>query len=199
MERLNKHNVTLHTCGLPEQFVRDSLPQVALCGRSNVGKSSLVNALLGRKKLARVSGEPGKTITVNYYNVDHTLYLVDLPGYGYARRSAAEQKRWRMLTDRYFQNNEQLRLVVQLIDLKVGPTVDDDTMLQWLFETKTPYIIVATKADKLNATQRVSQLERLREDQMVVPGTPVIPFSTLKGYGGEDVWDHVLSVLLPFA
>lgn len=196
-KQLNTHNVTLRTCGLPQQFVSDTLPQVALCGRSNVGKSSLVNTLLGRKKLARVSGEPGKTITVNYYNVDNALYLVDLPGYGYARRSASDQKRWRALTDRYFQNNENLRLVIQLIDLKVGPTADDDTMLQWLFETKTPYVIVATKADKLNVTQRTVQLQRLQEDQMVVPGTPVIPFSSLKGYGADVVWEAILSVLIP--
>nr|MBQ4317809.1 ribosome biogenesis GTP-binding protein YsxC [Clostridia bacterium] len=139
---LNVQNTTLAvTAGLPDQLVKDNLPQAAFSGRSNVGKSSLVNALLRRRKLARVSGEPGKTITINYYKVDGKLYLVDLPGYGYAKRSDAEQRRFARLTDGYLQENEQLKLVVQLIDLKVGPTEDDMMMLDWLVQTDTPFII----------------------------------------------------------
>ena len=180
---LNVQNTTLAvTAGLPEQLVRDSLPQAAFSGRSNVGKSSLVNALLRRKKLARVSGEPGKTITINYYKVDGKLYLVDLPGYGYAKRSDAEQRRFARLTDGYLQENEQLKLVVQLIDLKVGPTEDDMMMLDWLVQTDTPFIIVATKADKPNKTDREKMLQYLGQFC-----DTVIPFSALKGEGRDDV------------
>ena len=180
---LNVQNTTLAvTAGLPEQLVKDALPQAAFSGRSNVGKSSLVNALLRRKKLARVSGEPGKTITINYYKVDGKLYLVDLPGYGYAKRSDAEQRRFARLTDGYLQENEQLKLVVQLIDLKVGPTEDDMMMLDWLVQTDTPFIIVATKADKPNKTDREKMLQYLGQFC-----DTVIPFSALKGEGRDDV------------
>jgi len=180
---LNVQNTTLAvTAGLPEQLVKDNLPQATFSGRSNVGKSSLVNALLRRKKLARVSGEPGKTITINYYKVDGKLYLVDLPGYGYAKRSDAEQRRFARLTDGYLQENEQLKLVVQLIDLKVGPTEDDMMMLDWLVQTDTPFIIVATKADKPNKTDREKMLQYLGQFC-----DTVIPFSALKGEGRDDV------------
>ncbi len=180
---LNVQNAQLAvTAGLPEQLVRDGLPQAAFSGRSNVGKSSLINALLRRKKLARVSGEPGKTITVNYYKVDGALYFVDLPGYGYARRSDAERRRWSRLTDGYLQNNPQMKLIVQLIDLKVGPTADDLTMLDWLEQTKTPYILVATKADKPNKTERAAMLEELKRY-----GETVLPFSALTGEGRDEV------------
>jgi len=180
---LNVQNTTLAvTAGLPDQLVKDNLPQAAFSGRSNVGKSSLVNALLRRKKLARVSGEPGKTITINYYKVDGKLYLVDLPGYGYAKRSDAEQRRFARLTDGYLQENEQLKLVVQLIDLKVGPTEDDMMMLDWLVQTDTPFIIVATKADKPNKTDREKMLKYLGQFC-----DTVIPFSALKGEGRDDV------------
>ena len=180
---LNVQNTTLAvTAGLPDQLVKDNLPQAAFSGRSNVGKSSLVNALLRRRKLARVSGEPGKTITINYYKVDGKLYLVDLPGYGYAKRSDAEQRRFARLTDGYLQENEQLKLVVQLIDLKVGPTEDDMMMLDWLVQTDTPFIIVATKADKPNKTDREKMLKYLGQFC-----DTVIPFSALKGEGRDDV------------
>jgi len=180
---LNVQNTTLAvTAGLPEQLVRDSLPQAAFSGRSNVGKSSLVNALLRRKKLARVSGEPGKTITINYYKVDNKMYLVDLPGYGYAKRSDADRRRFSRLTDGYLYDNEQLKLIVQLIDLKVGPTSDDITMLNWLEETETPFIIVATKADKPNKTDREKMLAMLEKYC-----DTVIPFSALTGEGRDEV------------
>lgn len=152
---INTQNVRLvMSAGFAEQFPNDTLPQIALSGRSNVGKSSLVNTLLGRKSFARVSGSPGKTITANFYNVDEKLYLVDLPGYGFARRSDAEKEKWSTLMEAYFDQNKQLKLVVQLIDLKVGPTKDDNVMLKWLCDTRTPYIIAATKADKLNVGER---------------------------------------------
>jgi len=180
---LNVQNTTLAvTAGLPEQLVHDALPQAAFSGRSNVGKSSLVNALLRRKKLARVSGEPGKTITINYYKVDNKVYLVDLPGYGYAKRSDADRRRFSRLTDGYLIGNENMKLIVQLIDCKVGPTQDDMTMLDWLEQTETPFIIVVTKADKPNKTDRAKMLEYLGQFCETV-----IPFSALTGEGRDEV------------
>lgn len=190
---LNIQNVRLvMSAGFAEQFPNDNLPQIALSGRSNVGKSSLVNTLLGRKSFARVSGEPGKTITANFYEVDRSLYLVDLPGYGFAKRPDSEKEKWSSLMEAYFRDNRNLRLVVQLIDLKIGPTKDDDMMLKWLCDTRTPYIIAATKADKLNVTERKKNLAALETDQMVLEDTHVIPFSALKGEGRDEVWKYVL-------
>ena len=185
---INYQNVNLvMSAGFPEQFPQDNLPQIAFSGRSNVGKSSLINTLLGRKSLARVSGQPGKTITANFYNIDRQYYLVDLPGYGFAKRPDAEREKWSTLIGAYFDNNPNLRLVVQLIDLKVGPTKDDDQMLSWLYETRTPYIIAATKADKLNVTDRKKNLALLSKDQMILEGTHVIAFSALKGDGRDEI------------
>ena len=185
---INYQNVNLvMSAGFPEQFPQDNLPQIAFSGRSNVGKSSLINTLLGRKSLARVSGQPGKTITANFYNIDRQYYLVDLPGYGVAKRPDAEREKWSTLMGAYFDNNPNLRLVVQLIDLKVGPTKDDDQMLSWLYETRTPYIIAATKADKLNVTDRKKNLALLSKDQMILEGTHVIAFSALKGDGRDEI------------
>ena len=185
---LNTQNVNLKiSAGDPRQFPGDPVAQVAFSGRSNVGKSSLINSLLSRKSLARVSSAPGKTITINFYDVDKKLYLVDLPGYGFARRPDAEREKWSTLMGAYFDNNPNLRLVVQLIDLKVGPTKDDDQMLSWLYETRTPYIIAATKADKLNVTDRKKNLDLLSEDQMILEGTHVIAFSALKGDGRDEI------------
>ena len=185
---INYQNVNLvMSAGFPEQFPQDNLPQIAFSGRSNVGKSSLINTLLGRKSLARVSGQPGKTITANFYNIDRQYYLVDLPGYGFAKRPDAEREKWSTLMGAYFDNNPNLRLVVQLIDLKVGPTMDDDQMLSWLYETRTPYIIAATKADKLNVTDRKKNLALLSKDQMILEGTHVIAFSALKGDGRDEI------------
>ncbi len=185
---INYQNVNLvMSAGFPEQFPQDGLPQIAFSGRSNVGKSSLINTLLGRKSLARVSGQPGKTITANFYNIDRKYYLVDLPGYGFAKRPDAEREKWSTLMGAYFDNNPNLKLVVQLIDLKVGPTKDDDQMLSWLYETRTPYIIAATKADKLNVTDRKKNLDLLSKDQMILEGTHVIAFSALKGDGRDEI------------
>lgn len=178
------------TAGLPSQLVKDGLPQVAFSGRSNVGKSSLINGLLRRKKLARVSGEPGKTITINYYRADG-VYLVDLPGYGFARRSDAERKRFSQLTDGYLTGNDALRGIVQLIDCKVGPTADDLTMLDWLTGTGTPFFIVATKADKPNKTDREAMLASLRQYC-----DTVIPFSALTNDGRDGVMAAIESLIV---
>jgi len=195
--KLNIQNSDLEiTAGTVSQFPAFSIPQIAFSGRSNVGKSSLINSLLGRKKLARVSSAPGKTITVNFYSVDKKLYLVDLPGYGYAKRSAEDKKRWSALTDGFFTarngNDTSLKAVAQLIDMKAGPTSDDVMMLDYLNAVGIPYFIVVTKSDKVNKTDRNKMLGFIKDHPSVREGTPVIPYSSLKNEGKDDVWSAIL-------
>ena len=189
---MNLQNTKLFiSAGELRQFPSHPIPQVALSGRSNVGKSSLINTILGRKALARVSGAPGKTVTINFYDVDGKLFLVDLPGYGFARRAPADKEKWSRLTDGYFTSNkniDRVALVLQLIDLKVGPTADDVMMLRYLRDAELPFAVVATKADKLSKTERTAALERLAVHPDIPADTPIIPFSSLKGEGKEEVW-----------
>lgn len=188
---LKVQNVILKiSAGEPRQIPSDPLAQVAFSGRSNVGKSSLINSLLGRKNLARVSSAPGKTITINFYEIDKKLYLVDLPGYGFAKRTLEEKKKWSALTDGYFtQNNniDRLSLVLQLVDSRIGPTKDDEMMLDYLRAAELPFAVVATKTDKLNATERKKNLAAI-ESHPLISGAPVIPFSALKGEGKDELW-----------
>ena len=191
---LNTQKVSLKiSAGTPRQIPGDPKTQIAFSGRSNVGKSSLINTLLGRKNLARVSSSPGKTITINFYDVDGKLYLVDLPGYGFAKRNPEEKKQWSALTDGYFTQNkniDRLALVLQLVDSRVGPTADDEMMLDFLSQSEIPFVVVATKIDKLNATERKNNLEAIRSHPLV-NGAPVIPFSSLKGEGKEELWKTI--------
>lgn len=185
IKMLNYTNIELvRTAGLSEQIPRDGIPQIALSGRSNVGKSSFLNKISNRKSLARVSGSPGKTITLNFYLVDKKLYIVDLPGYGFAKRAPADREKWSRLTDGYLTGGLPSG-VAQLVDLKVGPTADDEMMLDFLGQTGMPFIVIATKADKLNATDRKKSLEALRSHPLISEHT-VIPFSTLSGEGVEE-------------
>ena len=192
---LNTQNVTLKiSAGTPKQIPSDPIAQVAFSGRSNVGKSSLINSLLGRKSLARVSSAPGKTITINFYDVDRKLYLVDLPGYGFAKRTLEDKAKWSALTDGYFTQNkniDRLGLVLQLVDSRIGPTKDDEMMLDFLRATELPFAVVATKVDKLNATERKKNLEAIR-DHPLIEGVEVIPFSALKGEGKDELWKTIL-------
>lgn len=192
---INFNNTELvMTAGLQSQFPRDGLAQIALSGRSNVGKSSLLNKLVGRKSLARVSGSPGKTITINFYRVDKKMYIVDLPGYGFAKRAPADKARWSKLTDAYFTSGT-MKAVAQLIDLKVGPTADDEMMLDFMNQSDIPYIIIATKADKLNVTNRKAALEALEAHPLIREGTRIIPFSALDGTGKDEAARAMLAVL----
>ena len=188
---LKLQNVILKiSAGEPRQIPSDPLAQVAFSGRSNVGKSSLINSLLGRKSLARVSSAPGKTITINFYEIDKKLYLVDLPGYGFAKRTLEEKKKWSALTDGYFTQNDnidRLSLVLQLIDSRIGPTKDDEMMLDYLRAAELPFAVVATKTDKLNATERKKNLAAI-EAHPLISGAPVIPFSALKCEGKDELW-----------
>ncbi|MEE0970001.1 MAG: ribosome biogenesis GTP-binding protein YihA/YsxC [Clostridia bacterium] len=192
---LNTQNVKLKiSAGQIRQFPRDPVPQITFSGRSNVGKSSLINTLLGRKSLARVSSAPGKTITINFYDVDGKLFLVDLPGYGYAKRTFEDKKQWSALTDGYFTNNpniDLLSLVIQLVDIRVGITKDDQMMIDFLRESGLPFIIAATKSDKPNKTERQKSLSEIASNKSVPEGTPIIPFSSLSGEGKAELWQQI--------
>lgn len=194
---INVQNSALQiSAGLPKQFPRKAVPQIAFSGRSNVGKSSLINTLLGRKALARVSSAPGKTITVNFYDVDGKLFLVDLPGYGFAKRPPAEKAAWSALTDGYFTNNpnaDLLKLVVQLIDARVGPTKDDLLMLDWLIQSEVPFLVVATKMDKLNKTEAAKAVTSLRSAASLPEDITIIPFSSETREGRQDLWNEILA------
>lgn len=194
---INTQNASLRiSAGFPKQFPTDKMVQVALSGRSNVGKSSLVNTLLGRKSLARVSSAPGKTITVNFYDVDKKLFLVDLPGYGFAKRSFENKEQWSALTDGYFTQNpniDLLKLVVQLVDSRIGPTKDDEMMIDFLNGAEIPYVIVATKSDKLNKTERAKSLELISSNPYILPNTPIVYFSSLKNEGKNELWKEIFA------
>ena len=190
---INNSNIAM-TVGNARQFPRDPRPEVALSGRSNVGKSSLINTMLGRKSLARVSSTPGKTITINYYDIDKQLYLVDLPGYGYARRSQESKRSWSSLTEDYFLKNpsaDAIKLVVQLIDVRVGPTDDDIMMINWLIDCDVPFVVVATKADKLSKSELRRQLESFEENYFKGTGIEVLPFSSVTRDGKDELWSKI--------
>lgn len=193
--KLNLNNATLKmSAGLIRQFPANPVPQIVFSGRSNVGKSSLLNTLLLRKGLARVSSAPGKTITVNFYDVDGKLFLVDLPGYGYAKRTKEEQAKWSSLVDGYFTQNpnaDLTKLVIQLVDSRVGPTRDDISMIEFMNECEIPYVIVATKTDKLNATERKKAVESLVSCPYLAPGTKIYLFSSETKEGRADVWKAI--------
>ena len=194
--KINTNNVSLKiSAGDPKQFPRNPLPQIAFSGRSNVGKSSLINTLLNRKSMARVSSAPGKTITVNFYDVDKKLFLVDLPGYGYAKRTKEDQLKWSSLVDGYFTNNQNidlLKLVVQLVDSRIGLTKDDVDMVSFMNQMCIPYIIVATKTDKLNKTEREKSVTSLITNPILRQGTQIIMFSSESKEGKNDVWDAII-------
>ena len=192
---INIQNSNLEiTAGRIDQFPSKAIPQIVFSGRSNVGKSSLINAMLGRKSLARVSSAPGKTITVNFYNVDNKIMLVDLPGYGFAKRRREDQIEWSGLTDGYFTQNpniDRLSLVVQLVDSRVGPTADDEMMLRYLKETGLPFLIVATKCDKLNVSERKKSEAMLRNHPDIPADTPIVFYSSLKNEGKTELWNQI--------
>ena len=194
--KLNLNNATLRiSAGDLRQFPKETQPQIAFSGRSNVGKSSLMNALLGRKKLARVSGTPGKTITVNFYDVDRKLYLVDLPGYGFAKRPYADKERWSLLTDGYFTRNpssDALKLVLQLVDVRTGPTDEDITMINYLIDSSIPFLVVLTKCDKLSKTALSARVKEIEEEYFLGTDISPIPFSAETGLNKDTVWNKIL-------
>lgn len=173
--------------GTFEQLEQSDLPEICFSGRSNVGKSSLINKVLNRKSLARVSATPGKTVTINFYKVDN-IRLVDLPGYGYAKVPFAEKSRWSDLMEGYFHSNRDIRMVFQLIDMRHPATEFDLSMLDFLSQMNMPFSVILTKCDKLNKTEFKNRLEEIKQELCEFGSDfPIIPFSSLKGIGVDDV------------
>ena len=177
----------------PKDFRRDALPQVAFAGRSNVGKSSVINRLLNRKNFARVGAAPGKTTQINYFKIDNAFYLVDLPGYGYARVSKGERDRWGRLMEGYFADPELMTLGVMIVDARHKPTADDCTMAQWYRGAGGPFLVVANKLDKLKKSEVEGNLQRIRETLELGEEDLVIPFSAEKGTGRDELLRAILS------
>lgn len=185
-------NINLETvCGITSKLPENELPEIAFAGKSNVGKSSLINALMNRKSYARISATPGKTQTINFYNINEELYLVDLPGYGYAKVSEQEKAQWGKLIERYLHGSSQLRAVFLLIDIRHAPSANDKMMYEWIVEQGFEPIIIATKLDKLKRSQVQKQLKVVREGLNLVPGTKMIPFSSVTKQGRDEIWELV--------
>lgn len=168
-------------------FPRDGLPQIAFAGRSNVGKSSVINRILGRKNFARVGAAPGKTTHINYFKIDGQLYLVDLPGYGYAKVPKAEKERWGRLIESYFASPERITLGIMIVDARHRPTANDCIMADWFKSTGCPFVVVANKLDKLKKSEIESSLKQIREELELDETVKLIPFSAEKGTGREEL------------
>jgi GTP-binding protein len=173
------------------QFPEDGLPEVALAGRSNVGKSSLLNRLLLRRNLARTSSQPGKTQTLNYYRINEVLYFVDFPGYGYAKVSKSQREAWGKLAERYLRDRKQLKLVLQLVDLRHPPSAEDRSMFEWLFHYGIPMCVVATKADKISRNQMPKHAKVVRQTLGMPGHVPLLIFSSETGQGREELWSLI--------
>ena len=178
----------------PQQFPKDRLPEIAFAGKSNVGKSSVINRILQRKNFARVGDKPGKTIHVNYFTIDSKCYFVDLPGYGFAKVSEKEKARWGKLMEDYFAAN-RIHLGVMIVDYRHPPTNNDITMAQWFIQSGCPFVVVANKMDKLKKSELEPNLKCIREDLELPEGCPVIPFSAEKGDGRDDLVKLVLDAV----
>lgn len=189
-------NVALETvCGITSVLPNNQSPEVAFAGKSNVGKSSLINGLMNRKSLARTSAQPGKTQTINFYNINNALYLVDLPGYGYAKVSQAEKEQWGKLIERYLHGSSQLKAVFLLIDIRHMPSDNDRTMYEWILGNGFEPIIIATKLDKLKRSQVAKHVKQVKTGLNVRPGTRIIPFSAETKQGREEIWEVIESFL----
>ncbi len=180
--------------GISSQLPKVDMPEIAFSGRSNVGKSSLINRLVGRKALARTSATPGKTATINFYRLP-AMRLVDLPGYGYAKVSNSEKRRWMELIEGYFDDDRDMRLVLQLVDMRHPPSKDDYQMLDYMVQYGIPFVVVLTKADKLNKTQRAARLEALEKELADFEGITCIPFSAVTGEGAEELREILLNII----
>ena len=174
-------------CGITSTLPENTLPEIAFAGKSNVGKSSLINGLMNRKSFARTSATPGKTQTINFYNINQELYLVDLPGYGYAKVSEQEKKKWGQMIERYLHQSKQLRAVFLLIDIRHAPSANDKMMYDWILSQGYQPIIIATKLDKIKRSQIQKNLKIIRQKIQPVEGTIIIPFSAQTKQGKEEI------------
>lgn len=189
-------NVNLETvCGVTSTLPDNALPEIAFAGKSNVGKSSLINAIMNRKSLARTSSSPGKTQTINFYNVNGAFYLVDLPGYGYAKANEQVKAQWGKMIERYLHSSKRLKAVFLLIDIRHAPSDNDREMYQWMLHYGYHPIIIATKLDKINRSQIAKQVKAVREGLQAEKGTIIIPFSALSKQGREEIYELLDSLL----
>ena len=182
-------NVNLETvCGITSKLPENTLPEVAFAGKSNVGKSSLINGLMNRKSYARTSQQPGKTQTINFYNINQEIYFVDLPGYGYAKVSEAIKAKWGTMIERYLHTSRQLRLVFLLIDIRHEPSANDKHMYSWIVDQGFNPVIIATKLDKLKRSQVQKNIKQIKVGLNVTEGTLIIPFSAVSKQGRDEIW-----------
>ncbi len=191
-------NVNLETvCGITSKIPDNPYNEVAFAGKSNVGKSSLINALMNRKSLARTSAQPGKTQTINFYNINDAMYLVDLPGYGYAKASEEVKAKWGKMIENYLHTSKKLKAVFLLIDIRHDPSANDRMMYEWMVYQGFAPIIIATKLDKIKRSQTQKQVKAIREGLGVQPGTTIIPFSAETKQGRDEIWELIDSLVLP--
>lgn len=192
-------SVNLETvCGITSRLPDNQMVEIAFAGRSNVGKSSLINTLINRKSYARTSQQPGKTQTINFYNINEALYFVDLPGYGYAKVSQDTLQKWGKMIDNYLENSKVLRLVFLLVDIRHKPNQNDRQMYDWCVNYGFNPIIIATKEDKIKRSQRQKQIRQIKEALEVVEGTPVISFSSVTRNGREEIWEYIKMMMEAF-
>ncbi len=193
---MNVNNVSITISAVRKaQYPKDNKPEIAFAGRSNVGKSSLINKLVNRKKMARISAKPGKTATLNFYNIEDKLYFVDFPGYGFARVSKAEKEKWGKMIEEYLNTRQQLRQIILLVDSRHKPTKDDVLMAEWIRHFEFDVIIVATKWDKLSNKQKKESINIIRDTLALTEEDIVIPFSAQTGEGKEELWDVIDAII----
>lgn len=182
-------NVSLDiVCGITSKLPVTGRPEVAFAGKSNVGKSSLINGLMNRKSLARTSAQPGKTQTINFYNINECIYLVDLPGYGYAKVAQSEKEKWGKMIENYLHASKDLKAVFLLIDIRHEPSTNDKMMYDWIIHNGYEPIIIATKLDKLKRSQVQKNIKMIKEGLKLRPGSTIIPFSSVTKQGREEIW-----------
>ena len=182
-------NVSLDiVCGITSKIPDTGRPEVAFAGKSNVGKSSLINGLMNRKALARTSAQPGKTQTINFYNVNEAIYLVDLPGYGYAKVSQSEKEKWGKMIEKYLHTSKNLKAVFLLVDIRHEPSANDKMMYDWIVHNGFEPIIIATKLDKIKRSQVQKNVKQIKEGLNLRPGSSIIPFSAETKQGREEIW-----------
>ncbi|MDO4941633.1 MAG: ribosome biogenesis GTP-binding protein YihA/YsxC [Lachnospiraceae bacterium] len=185
-------SINLETvCGFTSKLPENKLPEVAFAGKSNVGKSSLINGLMNRKSYARISSQPGKTQTINFYNINDALYFVDLPGYGYAKVSASEKAKWGKMIEKYLHTSKQLAIIFLLIDIRHDPSANDCQMYEWIISNGYYPVIIATKLDKLKRSQVQKHIKAIRDKLGLRGNTPIFPYSSMTKQGREEIWEFI--------
>ena len=190
-------DVNLETvCGITSKIPENLLPEIAFAGKSNVGKSSLINGLMNRKSLARTSSQPGKTQTINFYNINEQLYFVDLPGYGYAKVSESIKQKWGKMIENYLHKSKQLKAVFLLIDIRHEPSANDRNMYEWMTYHGYEPIIIATKLDKINRSQRQKHIKMIRQSLSMPGEGKIFPFSAVTKEGRDEIWEYIEGLLI---